>query len=243
MTYSYPCLKDYFKDDYNLYQHFSAIFSQIATLSGDIWEDFDNELFSEMGMEYYLERHERPLKVLYWHYLENGAVDFEDSTSIVAFMTHIAKVAYNRFGHNWEAIYEAYFLTQYKPLENYDMEQKRTPDLDYETKTNRDQKTHVDTSGKTKVVPFNASTSTLTGESEGDSETTESKLYNEIIAHTDETGTDTLTRHGNIGVTTSQQMLQSELDLRKLDFQKIIFRDIDKILLRNYYPLEREIIL
>lgn len=238
MLFSYPCLKDYFKDDIAKIANITALFDDIKTLSEDIFSDFDNELLSELANEYYFERSTRPLKVLYYHYCEN-VVDWEDDTSIENLFKHIAKVAYARFGPNWEAVYKAYFLTPYKPLENYDMEQVRTPDLDYDTKVNRKTDTKVETSGKTKVVPFNASNATLTGESEGESETTEAALDNEVSTHQDETGKDTLTRHGNIGVTTSQQMLQSELDLRKLDFQKLIFADIDKILLRDYYPAER----
>lgn len=44
--------------------------------------------------------------------------------------------------------------------------------------------------------------------------------------------TRTLNRHGNIGVTTSQQMIESELELRKKFFYEIIFKDID-----NYMTL------
>ena len=234
MLYDFPCLKDYIKDEASLIDCVASIFSTIKTLSGTIFDDFDNELFAELAYQYYYERGKRPLKVLYYHYCE--AVDWTDSDSVKGLFSHLGKVAYNRFGENWEKIFDAYFVKVYNPLENYDMEQKRTPDLDYDTKVNRDQKTHVDTSGKTKVVPFNATESTLTGETEGDAETTEEALYNEINTHTDETGSDTLTRHGNIGVTTSQQMLQSELDLRRLDFQKRIFEDLDRVLLRNYFP-------
>lgn len=234
MIYEYSCLYDYIKEDDTLIATVSKIFETIKTASGNIFDDYDNELFGELAYQYYYERGKRPLKILYAKYAKN--VDWTDATAAESLFSHIGKIAYSRFGKNWEDVYKAYFETAYNPLENYDMEQKRTPDLDYDVKTNRDQKTKVDTSGKTKVVPFNASTSTLTGESEGDSETSEQALYNEINTHTDETGTDTLTRHGNIGVTTSQQMLQSELDLRKLDFIARIFRDIDRVILRNYYP-------
>lgn len=39
-----------------------------------------------------------------------------------------------------------------------------------------------------------------------------------------------LTRSGNIGVTTSQQMLQSELEIRVYDYFESIYKDIDKVL-------------
>ena len=47
--------------------------------------------------------------------------------------------------------------------------------------------------------------------------------YDSEMKHT---GYDELERHGNIGVTTSQQMLQSEIDLRQYNFIMQVFRDI-----------------
>ena len=52
---------------------------------------------------------------------------------------------------------------------------------------------------------------------------------------TDRTIRDTLTRSGNIGVTTSQQMLESEINLRnKYLLIEMIFKDVDKILTLGY---------
>lgn len=45
----------------------------------------------------------------------------------------------------------------------------------------------------------------------------------------------TLTRHGNIGVTTSQQMLNSEIELWQWDFFSGVFKDMDKILTIQTY--------
>lgn len=51
--------------------------------------------------------------------------------------------------------------------------------------------------------------------------------YNSTMAHN---GFDELERRGNIGVTTSQQMLQSELDLRQYNFLLGVFQDITDFL-------------
>ena len=51
----------------------------------------------------------------------------------------------------------------------------------------------------------------------------------ESINETDN-GNRRLTRSGNIGVTTSQQMLESEIELRKKNFFEIIYADLDKVL-------------
>ena len=45
----------------------------------------------------------------------------------------------------------------------------------------------------------------------------------------------TLSRHGNIGVTTSQQMINSEIELWQWDFFSGVFKDIDKILTIQTY--------
>lgn len=45
----------------------------------------------------------------------------------------------------------------------------------------------------------------------------------------------TLTRSGNIGVTTSQQMAQSQIDLWKWNFYRSVFKDIDSVLTLRIY--------
>lgn len=54
-----------------------------------------------------------------------------------------------------------------------------------------------------------------------------------------ETGTRTLTRSGNIGVTTSQQMLEAELNIRSYDFIASVFRDVDGMITVPIYDFER----
>lgn len=45
----------------------------------------------------------------------------------------------------------------------------------------------------------------------------------------------TLHRHGNIGITTNQQMITEELELRKVNFYDILFRDVDRYLTLTIY--------
>ena len=52
-----------------------------------------------------------------------------------------------------------------------------------------------------------------------------------------ETGTRTLTRSGNIGVTTSQQMLQSEIELWQWNFYDQVFEDVDSVLTTPVYSI------
>lgn len=62
------------------------------------------------------------------------------------------------------------------------------------------------------------------------------------ISHTGNNSTDTsgnekheLHRHGNIGVTTNQQMINEELELRKHFFYETVFADLDKYLTLSIY--------
>lgn len=88
---------------------------------------------------------------------------------------------------------------EYNPLENYDMTETATDT----TESSSDGKSTA--TGKNKVNTYlNDSTAYPENESTTDSTT----------AHnSSDTNTHTLTRHGNIGVTTSQQMLESERKL------------------------------
>ena len=231
----YPCLYDYVKDDFSIIAEFAVLFSEIGNLATYVFTGYDSELFSELGYQYYFERAKRPLKVLYYKYCEIN-VDWEDSDSIEAFLKHIAKVAYSRFGDNWERIYKTYFVDTYNPLNNYDMEQKRTPNLTHDTDIDRKSKVTTDTDGKTSIVPFNSTTPLEVSETEGGSTVEELLADNHVDSKTTETGTDTLTRKGNIGVMSTQDLINQELNLRRFDFIKRIFKDIDSVLLRDYWP-------
>ena len=73
--------------------------------------------------------------------------------------------------------------------------------------------------------------------SASDSEVTSEGKYADNYSYgvDKETGTRTLTRHGNIGVTTSQMMAQSELDLRKFDFLQYVYKCFEEVLFSKVY--------
>ena len=154
--------------------------------------------------------------------------DTEDSSVVLNVM---AQLITTRFGSNLKSVYDVYFKELYKPLENYSMIEERTPDLTRETDSDVDTKSTTTTDNKD--YGFNSSTAVPTSESV--STTEGEKAYNKAHAKTTEKGKDTLTRSGNIGVTTSQQMLQSELELRKYDYWNFVFNCIDVILVRSYF--------
>ena len=151
---------------------------------------------------------------------------------------NLAIIIYNRFATKWKKIYDA-LLTEYNPLENYSMLEERTPDLTFEETENVNSEitTNRETNASSKYKGFNASdpvTITTTDGSE-DVTTSGASADNETQKTTTQTGTETLTRSGNIGVTTSQQMLESEFKVRQYDFYKMIYNDIDSVLCLSIY--------
>lgn len=146
-----------------------------------------------------------------------------------------------RFLPNWMKEYATRSM-EYDPIENYSMEEvtdgservitdKTSRSANMETESSSDAESrnygfNPPTGGNPRDSATSGSTVTTTGDPEDN--------YEESI-HS-ESGTLKLTRHGNIGVTTSQQMIQSERDLWKWDFYNdVMFPDLDKILTLAIY--------
>ena len=150
----------------------------------------------------------------------------------------VASIVANRFADKWKHLSDA-LTAEYDPLQNYSMEEIRTPDLEEGQTRNEktDIKTERDTSASSKYRGFNSDDASLVSQTDGtdDVETTGAKADNETSTTTTHTGTETTTRSGNIGVTTSQQMLESELKVRQYDLYKSIYEDIDSVLCLSIY--------
>lgn len=132
-------------------------------------------------------------------------------------LRYFAMILYKRFGTKWNKIYEA-LNVEYNPLENYSSTEIETPNLIDTSKANS--KVTVKQSGSTfDSAVYQPYASTETAGSEDDNKVTTTK-----------TGTRTVTKSGNIGVTTSQQMLQSEFEVRQYDFYQGVYNDIDEFI-------------
>ena len=146
----------------------------------------------------------------------------------------------NAYADKWNKLYNAIISSNYNPLENYNMEQVETPDITRERDTEQNTKVTTSSSGDSgsSVHGFNSGVAVPTTEGNTSSEVTVEgdKADNTTHEAETETGTRELTRHGNIGVTTSQQMLESEVTLReKTNFYNIVLNDIAKLLCLNVY--------
>jgi len=160
------------------------------------------------------------------------------------------------FNKKWTALY-AVTQAQYDPIENYSLEETETPNLNYTHGTSSDYEVTDEIKSKSNftvstnnvgdqgVYGFNSGVATPASESSAQSATTTQGDADDNVetrTHSQdgytietETGTKTLSRSGNIGVTTSQQMLESEIALWQWNFYKQVFEDVDKILTLRIY--------
>lgn len=143
----------------------------------------------------------------------------ENDTLTQARQQTLANILFAHNKNQWNKLYALYRL-EYNPIENYSMVEAedgtdtRTDNFENNT-TNTDQQwafnsTDWNNVNKNQNESTNAGTST-------------------------NQNTRTLTRSGNIGVTTSQQMMQSEIELWKWNFIEQMFADIDNLLTLKIY--------
>lgn len=196
-----------------------GIFTKIASITGQPFEWLTSDFALWLDKKYYLIRSGDKFISKQYERL----IGLQEDELINDALIELANMIIGQFALSWNKIYDA-INTEYKPLENYDMEQKETPNITHTKNVNSKVQTDNGLYGfnSNDLVP------------QGQSETSGAKLDNEET--NSETGTRDLTRHGNIGVTTSQQMLQSEIDLRSnFNFMNLIMGDVDSILCLMVY--------
>lgn len=154
----------------------------------------------------------------------------------------LAKIIYTMYSDKWAKLW-ALMEIEYDPLNNYDMEEHETPAEITHTITPAE--TTIETKpakmvSENEVSAFNSSDysdatkTTTTGDvsDKGTESIDVDTAGSDVLTVQNER---TLTRSGNIGVTTSQQMAQSEIELRKWLYYQSVFNDIDNILTLSIY--------
>ena len=193
----------------------SGIFSHIEQIDSQttltwLTEDFALELDEHF---YFVHSAQKTVSKQY-----EWVIAHQDDLRLGDPLTFLATIILNKFGLSWSRIHDA-IVTAYKPLENYDMSQTESPNVTKTKTVKQNVETQNDVYGFNSSVAIPQSKSTVNG----------AKLDNEESES--ETGTRGLTRHGNSGVTTSQQMLQSEIDLRSnYHFIEQLMNDVDSIM-------------
>ena len=148
------------------------------------------------------------------------------------------------FGRMYDAL-----RVEYSPIENYDRKENIT--RDYENSGSDKESTTLGSTTTSSNVGSNDNENKVSAYNETDYTNREkdTQSYNSTVTNTG-SGTDTtqteyglkrkevedIRIHGNIGVTTSQQMIESEMSLRaKYDIYKIISREFEREFLVQIY--------
>ena len=147
----------------------------------------------------------------------------------------IAKALVTMYKTRWDKLWRIQKV-EYNPIENYSM-----TELEQANNTDTTQRTGTEgrnisgqSSAEDSRSAFNKAEMQKTDSTSMTSQDTDNMTRN----LTDDTATTidrNLKRSGNIGVTTSQQMIESEIELWKFNFYNSVFEDIDKILTLKIY--------
>ncbi|MBR6518028.1 MAG: hypothetical protein IKT40_14440 [Bacilli bacterium] len=127
----------------------------------------------------------------------------------------ISELLLIKFGENWNRLLDT-FYSDYNPIQNYDMVEEENQNTDISVDTSDDRNTFGFNTTSEDGVPM--SKGNINQTTTGDFEKNHRKL----------------TRSGNIGVTTSQQMIESEIELRRYNILNQIYTDMDTILTLSY---------
>lgn len=148
----------------------------------------------------------------------------------------------NENDYKWRTLFNTTVL-EYNPIWNVDGTATTTTQYGEHTKTTNNgqrKETNVNGAGKTtennkfSAYPFNDSTKTTTEETDSTIDTAEKTNTQTTDAVTDSeissTHTDTITeeRKGNIGVTSTQSLIEQERKVANFNFLKIVIKDIIK---------------
>lgn len=134
----------------------------------------------------------------------------------------LGKILYNKYMFNWSKLYDAMFA-DYNPIQNYDSTEEITRSGDDKVSVNTDNKQTA------KVSAFNTATM------QDNQEISNSGLASNNYSKTDYNSKVKTTKYGNIGITSSQDMINQEIELRKHNFIEKIMIDIDNIWVSNLY--------
>lgn len=164
-------------------------------------------------------------------------------------MDLLGATIFTMFGDNWAKQWET-LIVEYNPIENYSMVETMTDDIkttDYgRTSTRTDNLTDTNTPNLTNNTDssryaFNSSSAVPTDAVQNRATGTNTDTHTGTQGYVDggrdtETRNYELTRSGNIGVTTSQQMIESERKLRMWNFfEMVVFPDVDRVLTIKIY--------
>ena len=151
----------------------------------------------------------------------------------------LAHILYTRNINQWMKLYGLYKL-EYNPIENYSMieseDGKDTRNDNFENRTEENATNNSNLNNIDQQFAFNSNDwENVNKSTNTDTTTHQNNTSQTNVGTSTNQNTRTLTRSGNIGVTTSQQMMESEIELWKWNFIEQLFEDVDKLLTLKIY--------
>lgn len=144
-------------------------------------------------------------------------------------LSTLVEMIYTLNIENWNKLYENYTIA-YNPIENYSMTErgKRT-----NTGTQGNKQTgNARSESTSNIYAYNVSTSNPASSSVATSNPNLENVRTDNLTEINE-----LTRSGNVGVTTSAQMIEENIKLWIWKFFDSVFKDIDRILTIGVYEV------
>lgn len=232
-----------------------GIFGYLYTLFSDVYDFLTTESAFNLDLEYFTNKSPNkkvsPLVIKWVKDNEKAGI----ATPLFLTLTqrqHLTRMIDNKYRNKWLRLYHLLEL-EYNPIENYSMIETETPSItkthtptNYKVTDTRTVQSEVvtETDGTQDIYGFNTSGTPVPSDSNHTSVTTSADPETNIETNTreesgtyseTETGQRQLTRSGNIGVTTNQQMMKSEVDLWQWNFFETMFSDVDEILTAPVY--------
>lgn len=157
-----------------------------------------------------------------------------DVTEVASIISNLAEIYNNEYTTKVSML-----LMDYNPIENYNSSETETTTTENATTTGNENTTTSTTNSTTensgvttnKVSPydsenFNNDNNTTTTNTTSGNATDTTTINDSGNMTSNGTSSRTLTRKGNIGVTTTQQMIESEYELRA---KNLVFEFLDKV--------------
>ena len=198
------------------------IFKYIADSSStDLWDSSTGAMLDAM----FLNQHSANREVTEW--VNALATANDDNKLSAANIAMLANMIWAKYSRAWTQYFD-YLESEYNPITNYDMVEVETPDITRSIESSQTSDVTTTNSRNT----FNSATMVDTDSSNtsGDSES------NAQSSEETETGTRTLTRSGNIGVTTTGQILDIDSKFwSNWNYIDSMFKDVDKFITNGIY--------
>lgn len=205
----------------------NGIIQTIQTNYPTTFNWLDSTKADTLDMEYYLNHSGEK-------YISPITAKLYDNNS-ETYLSKLASLIVLKFSDKWNKLHKAFFEDEYNPIENYSMVEEENQNINIIDEENVKTDITNETEGNQNIYGFNTTNEDGVPDSKNGATSTTKGEFDDNhrkLTHSGDFDDNhrKLTRSGNIGVTTSQQMLQSEIELRQWDFYNMIMNDIDTIM-------------